>query len=443
VLGFEPDENQREILTDIAAGERQISIRSGHRVGKTTTLAVAITWHACTRFPQKSICTAPTSSQLFDALAAETKAWFKKLPPAILACFEVKTDAIVFLPAPEESFVSFVTSRAETPEALAGKHSENLLLICDEASGIPEPVYEAASGSMAGHRAVMILAGNPVRTSGLFFDTFHKVRDRWKTYHISSDGHPRVSRDFVEEMAARYGRDSNAFRVRVLGEFPTGDDDTIIPFELVEGALARDVEAKRVLPLWGLDCARFGADASALAKRQGNALLEPVREWRGLDTMQLVGRVKHEWDRTPKDQQPSEILVDVIGIGAGVCDRLFELGLPARGVNVSESPSLKGLDLNLRVELWFEGRSWFEKRDCTIRGDEKLLAELVQQRYKFTSSGKRQAESKEEAKKRGVKSPNRADAFLLTFAGEAVSASGGGKGKTWATPIHRTIKGLV
>lgn len=443
VLDFHPDADQAAILTDVANGERRISVRSGHGVGKTTTLAVLLVWWACTRFPQKAVCTAPTSAQLFDALAAETKTWFKKLPVALRECFEVKTESIVFLPAPEESFISFRTSRAETPEALAGVHSEHVLLIGDEASGIPDPVFESAAGSMSGHNATTLLAGNPVRTTGLFFDTHHKLRGDWRTYHISCVGHPRVSPDFVADMAKRYGRDSNAFRVRVLGEFPTGDDDTVIPFELVEAALHRDVAPQKVRPIWGVDCARFGNDASALAIRQGNVLVEPVQEWKGLDTMQLVGRIKARWDDTPPDARPSEILVDVIGLGAGVQDRLAELGLPARGINVAESPSMKGKDLNLRAELWFKGKEWFAGRACSIAGDEHLAAELVQPRFKYTSSGKRQVEAKEDMKKRGVQSPNRADAFLLTLATDAVTAGGTGEKLSWKRPLHRQIKGLV
>ena len=135
VLEFEPDEDQTAILRAINKGERRISIRSGHGTGKTTTLALATVCHALTRFPQVTVCTAPTSSQLFDALAAQTKSWFKKLPQPLLDCFELKSESIHHKAAPDDSFISFRTSRPEMPEALAGVHSENVLLIADEASG--------------------------------------------------------------------------------------------------------------------------------------------------------------------------------------------------------------------------------------------------------------------------------------------------------------------
>lgn len=445
VLGGDPDEKQSAILEAIARGDRRISVRSGHGVGKTTTLAWAIVWWICTRFPQKVLCTAPTSDQLFDALAAETKTWMKRLPAPLLQNFELMAEDILFIPAPEESFVSFRTSRADKPEALAGKHSLNMLVIGDEASGIPEAVFEASVGSMSGHEATMILAGNPVRTTGLFYETFNSMRDIWTTFHISCVGHPRVAPDFIEEVVRRYGERSNEYRVRVLGEFPLGEADTVIPIELVKAATSRDVRAYQVKPIWGVDVGRFGTDPSALAKRKGNVLLEDVKEKHGLDTMRVVGWVKAEWDATAKADRPSAICVDVIGLGAGVCDRLAELGLPAVGINVSETPSLfEERYLNQRAELWFKGRDWFAKKDCRC-SDLALQKELVAPRFSYSSTGKIQVESKKDMKKRLPKigSPNKADAFLLTLAVDSVTALGGTAGQGWSQPLKRIIRGIV
>lgn len=444
VLGAEPDEYQTQVLNWVAAGERQISVRSGHGVGKTTTLAFAIVWFACTRFPQKTVCTAPTSTQLYEALASETKAWFKKLPPALLDIFEIQVDQIRHRAAPDESFVSFATSKAEQPEALAGKHSDNVLLIADEASGIPDPVFEAARGSMSGRNATMILAGNPVRTSGLFFRSHHELKGFWKTLVISCVNHARVTPQQVEEMARDYGVDSNAYRVRVLGEFPLGDDDTVIPREYAESALLRDVKAIYVRPVWGVDVARFGSDSTALARRRGNTLAKPVEIRNGFDTMQTAGWIHSEYLETPASERPSDINIDVIGIGAGVVDRLIELGLPARGINVSESPAMKEQYTNLRAELWFTGRDFLAKKDSNLANDQKLADELSEPRFNYTSAGKKQVESKDTMRKRGVRSPNRADAFLLTLASDAITMSNGPvTRKSWGEPLKRGIKGLI
>lgn len=440
VLGFDPDADQTAILQAINRGERRISIRSGHGTGKTTTLALATVCHALTRFPQVTVATAPTSSQLFDALAAQTKSWFKKLPQPLLDCFDIKSESIHHKAAPEDSFISFRTSRPEMPEALAGVHSENVLLIADEASGVPEAVYIAASGSMSGHSACTVLAGNPVRTQGLFYQTHHELAGSWRTFHLSCIGNPRISDDFLKDMEDRYGLDTNDYRVRVLGEFPRAEADTVIPYELIQLALNRDVAVTPVRPIWGVDCARFGSDRSALAKRQGNHAIGPVQVWKGLETMELTGRIKAEWDNTPAMDRPEAICVDAIGLGAGVADRLMELGLPARAISVSEAPPLGGNYLNLKAELWFQCRQWFMERACSLNNDSRLAAELSWPRYGYTSSGKLKVEGKAEMKKRERKSPDIADAFILTFAAPAVSALYGSTGTTsWKEPLQRSV----
>jgi phage terminase large subunit len=447
VLGAEPDEHQQAIMVAVARGDRRISIRSGHRVGKTTTLAWLTVWHALTRFRQKTICTSATSTQLFEALASETKSCFKRLPATLQELFEVQVDQIRLRSAPDDSFVSYVVSKAETPEALAGKHSDYVLIICDEASGIPEPVFEAAVGSMAAHNACTILAGNPIRTSGLFFDTHMtpEVMAKWTTFHISSIGNPRITPDFFEDVESRYGLDSNQYRVRVLGEFPKSEDDVVIPYELLQAALHRDVKATQVRPIWGVDVAYKGADRSSLAKRRGNTLIEKVKAWKDLDTMQLCGVIHNEWKDTPASERPEDICIDSIGFGAGVVDRLREMGLPARGINVAESPALKARFANLKAELWFLAREWFETRDCNIKGDQNLAAELGAVHYKPpSSSGKVALESKDDTKKHTKHSPDLADAFVLTFAGTASSALHGGKlTSSWNQPLKRHIAGIV
>ncbi len=447
VYGADPYPDQLDLLEDYRNNERRISKRSGHGVGKTTTLAWIIVHHALFRFPQKTVCTAPTSKQLFDALYAETVTWFKKLPLHARDLFEIKAESIHRIAAPEESFVSFRTSSADKPEALAGVHSGGwVLIIVDEASGVPEIIFEAAAGSMSGHNATTILTGNPVRRSGLFYETFHKLRSFWRTHHVSCVGHPNVSPDFVEQIRLTYGDLSNQYRVRVLGEFPKVDDDTVIPYELIEAALKRDVTGKHVTSTWGLDVARKGRDACALCKRRGNVIEEKVKTWRGKDTMQTVGLVKAEWDATPITRRPLYIFVDAIGLGAGVADRLLELGLPAIAINVSESAAMADKYDRLRSELWFKGRAFLEKRDCGLAEDEELAHELSLPVFDYTSNGKIAVEPKKLTMKRtGEPSPNRADAFLLTLVNDAAVAMGltGNSAVSWKQPLQREIAGLI
>ena len=375
VLGAEPLPYQAEFLNAIATGERRISIRSGHGTGKSTSASWAMLWYLLMRFPNKVVVTAPTSGQLFDALFAELKRWIGELPKPIQDLLTVKSDRVELTAAPSEMFISARTSRAETPEALAGVHSDNVLLV-------------------------------------------------------------------VDEMRERYGEESNAFRIRVLGEFPLADDDTIIPFHLVDAAMNRDIEVDdERRPVWAVDPARFGSDRTAFCKRVGSVITE-IKSWRGLDLMQTVGRVMAEYEALNPSNRPSEILVDSIGVGSGVVDRLRELGAPVRGVNVAESPSMGETYNNLRTELWFKTKAWLEDRGCKLPQDDELMADLTGIRYSFTSSGKMAAESKDQMRRRGLRSPDLADAVCLTMASDAAMALSGPM-STWRGELRRNLRGIA
>jgi hypothetical protein len=214
---------------------------------------------------------------------------------------------------------------------------------------------------------------------------------------------------------------------------------------LVESAANRDIVVpENAEVVWGLDVARFGDDVSCLTQRSRFSV-DWENEYKKQDLMSLCGRVHEQYNSLMPSKQPTEILVDVIGMGAGVVDRLRELGLPARGINVGESASMKEAYMNLRAELWFKAREWLEEKSCRLGPEtDKLRSELVVPRYDFTSSGKVQAEAKSDMKKRGHKSPNHADAFVLTFASNALRASFGRKGRADRDkPIKRDIPGIV
>lgn len=439
VLDAKPLPWQEEFLRSVARGDRRISIRAGHGVGKSTACSWAAIWFMLTRFPQKTVMTAPTAAQLFDALFSEVRHWINRLPPALRETLEVFSDRIVQKGTPESSFISARTSSAERPEALAGIHSEHVLLIIDEASAVPEAVFESAAGSMSGHAATTILIGNPTRNTGLFFRTHHSLSSDWKTMHVSCLDNPLVSADFVEQIKATYGESSNAFRVRVLGEFALRDDDVLIPAELVDTAMQRDVVLNNSEPLvYGVDVARFGDDRTVICKRQGNVVLG-FKHWSGEDLMGTVGRIVHEASL----DKPEEIMVDSIGLGGGVADRLRELGHNVRDVNVSESASLNQQAARLRDELWLACKDWLDTRAVKLPKDDELRQELMGPTYSFTSNGRIKVEGKQEMKRRGMRSPDIADSLCLTFASQAAGV--GGRAFKWipGKPLKRNVAGIV
>lgn len=420
-MGAAPTDQQLEAGRAVVE-RRRVSIRSGHGTGKSTFMAWCVLWFLASHFPAKVPATAPTSHQLEDVLWAEIALWHRRLAdrmPALASLYDWTQEAYRLKEAPSESFAVARTSRPERPEALQGFHSVNLLFLIDEASGVPDNVFEVAEGALSTDGAYVVMAANPTRQTGYFHDSHHKMRSAWAPLHWSGLDSPLVSRDYIEQMAKKYGVQSSVYKVRVLGEF-VGASDGVIPLELCESAKVRQVEpvaSSRIV--WGVDVARFGDDSSALAKRHGNVQLEPVREWWGKDTMSTAGLVKAEYDAAKPHQKPHVINVDVIGIGAGVVDRLKELGLPVYGINVSESEAINGGQRQfnrLRDELWWKSREWLEAKDCKLADDDETIAELTTPTYSILSNGLIKVEGKDEMKKRGVKSPNRADAWNMTFA---------------------------
>lgn len=449
---------QPELFQAVGRGEPRISVVSGHGVGKSSGLAIVIVQHHAIEVVARTAVTAPTEKQMFNVLYPEVLKWIARCPPWMQSWFVVTADRIAYTQKAKDWYASFATARPETPEALAGVHlaEGSVELIADEASAIHEKVFESASGSMSGHNVRTILAGNGTRTAGLFFDSHHKLKRTgekqtgdWFTIEVNAETCGRVSRDFIEDMARRYGRDSNQYRVRVLGKFPTSDADTIIPYEHLESAQTRDIaEDLTQASVWGLDVARFGDDRSCLVKRRGKVVGEVPLVWKGKDTTFLSAVVHEEWNATPPHLRPKVICVDSIGYGAGVVDRLHYLGLPVRGVNISEATAYNDRYLNLKAELWFiKAKSWFAAKDCKIPVDDltpggiALGAELALPRYSYTQTGKLKVEGKLEIRKRGFPSTDIADAFILSLVEDEATYIAGALSSQ--APIKREMKWVV
>jgi phage terminase large subunit len=414
-LGATPEPWQIEAGQKLAE-HRRVSIRSGHGVGKSAFMAWTILWFLSTNFPCKVPATAPTSHQLGDILWAELALWHRILierMPDLGKEFEWTAEKFCLKSHPNESFAVARTSRPEKPEALQGFHSPNIIFLIDEASGVPDEVFQVAEGALSSDGAYVLMAANPTRTQGYFYDSHHKMRGSWATLHVNGENCSRVSKQYIADMAKKYGTESGIYKIRVKGEFASALDG-VIGLDIIEPAKTRDVRPYGPIR-WGLDVARFGDDLTALCKRHGNVVSEKIQTWGGKDTMQVAGIVKAEYDRTLPAEKPEAICVDVIGLGAGVVDRLRELKLPVVAVNVAESPAVAEQYARLRDELWFAARDWFHGRDVRIVDDEDLIGELTLPTFKLLSTGKKQVEGKDDIKKRAA-SPDRADAFCLTFA---------------------------
>lgn len=427
VLQAEPVDWQAEALIALESEDR-LAVRSGHGVGKSTFEAWLILWHVGTHVPSKCLVTANTQPQLSDVIWSEMHTWLARMPEGLRGIYEMSSDKVVNTASPKDTFAAARTARKESPESMQGFHSANQLTIMDEASGIDPAIYELLQGTMTTGNSKWVLCGNPTRLGNDFHRAFKENRDQWWTRKVSSfevreaphnvTVKPDGTREFaIDKMAAefeaKYGKDSNAYRVRVLGEFPDTEDDAVIPLWMLEDAVKRDVKGHGE-EVWGVDVARFGDDLSALAKRRGNKLVEPVKSWLKKDNMQLAGLIAFEYETAKR--KPEKIFVDAIGVGAGVNDRLRELGYPVREVNVAETKSIGESYMRRRDEIWWRAREWFQDMTCSIPEDDKLIKELSGVKYEMTSTGKIKVESKDDMRRRGLRSPNLADAFILTFA---------------------------
>ena len=411
ILQANPEEWQRKALYAVRDNDRVAGIRSGHGIGKTAFLSWLILWWVLTRSPSRIACTANTASQLSDILWAEVAKWHRRMPDGLKELIEVKSDKVEL--TGQDSFAVARTARRETPEALQGFHSPNMLFLIDEASGVDDIIFEVGEGAMSTEGAKTVMTGNPTRTSGYFYEAFNKVADRWFTMKVASSDSTQVGKSFIEDMKLKYGEDSNIYRVRVLGEWPEADDDVVIPLHLLQSAADRDQQAAETTLWCGAWMWRDLADKTALCKRKGNVVTEPIKTWRNKDLMEICGIILNEYETTRWSERPAEILVDSIGLGAGVVDRLMELDLPVRGINVW----LKVLQwvsvmVACAMSFGFWQKNGLESRDCKIPEQEELISDLSKPRFKFTSNGKLKVESKDEMKRRGLNSPDLQTVFV-------------------------------
>lgn len=416
LLGVIPTNQQLQVIRAIDDGYTHIAIKSGHGVGKTTTISWFVLWFGLFRTDAKIPMTAPTASQLYDILLPEVSKWRAKLPSFLKDEVEVFKEQIKFT---NGNFAIPRTARPDKPEALQGFHADNIAFVLEEASGIPQKIFEVAEGALTSEHSIAFMAGNPTRTSGFFYDVFANPDGIWKLFTFSGEDSENVSRKAIENYKKKYGYDSDVYRVRVKGEFPRGSNNAVFPIDIIENSLYRDVWDKgRPVEVWALDVADYGADRSVLAKRNGKYLYsyEAVRNYDADDlAMWLVKEYKKA------KVKPRIIFVDTIGSGASVPSLAEKRGLK---IVMGAKASHKAVDSeeyqNARAEWFFKMREAL-KDEGKLLNDDELIGELGAITYFINEqTGKLQIEAKKKIRESLGRSPDIADAFALTFADEAL-----------------------
>jgi hypothetical protein len=426
-----PEQWQADVLSEIGerleAGEGpvRVAVASGHGVGKSALVAWLILWAAATVPSTRGVVTANTETQLKTKTWTELAKW-QGLAATHDFCDLGATSLASNLPVPEGAGrIDMVPWAAHNPEAFAGLHNKGsrVLLVFDEASAIAEPIWETAEGALtdAGTEIVWIAFGNPTRTRGRFHACFGRFRDRWHCQQVDSRHVSLTDKAQLDQWARDYGEDSDFVRVRVRGLFPRAGTMQLIDGESVDDATRRIPEPDRQAPLvMGVDVARFGDDSSVIVLRRGrDARSIAIEKHRGLDLMTLAGRVAEiAFGRG----DVRAIFVDETGLGAGVVDRLNQLGVRfVQGVNFGaaaarwDGDGAKTLYANKRAEMWGNLKDWL-RGGGALPDDPELRADLTGVEYGYNGQGEIQLEKKEDMKKRGLASPDIGDALALTFA---------------------------
>lgn len=441
VLGiFSLWDRQEEILR-AAAKYKKNACRSGHKIGKSLSAAVISAWWVETRPRGKVIQT----SSSFENV--ETILW-----PEVRKLYRTSRRPLGghLLNSPrggwrfEDGRICFGVS-TDDPTKAAGKSGDQILYIADEASGIEDEIFEAIEGNLAGGASIFMF-GNPTHQSGQFHRAFNEESNVWNGIHVSSEETPNyrerrmvipglATYEWIEERRKVWGEKSATFQIRVKGNFADKASNVIIGLAVVEAARKRwaSTPANGDLEI-GVDVARFGDDDSVIYPRRGYKALEPD-VIQGQDTVAIAGATIARAKKERRGDERVRVKVDVIGIGAGVADILRASDeavkdgwLEVIDVNVSESADDEEEYPNLRAQLWFGMGQWLEEGGAIPPSgiDKEIGGELTTPRYKFDARGRRQVEPKEDIKRRLKRSPDHAEALMLSLAkGDADDDVGG------------------
>lgn len=430
VLGVQPWSKQQEALAALAR-EPQLTIRSSHGVGKTFLAATASLWFCYAKRPSMVLTTAPTARQVEGQLWKEiNRLWARAKVPLPGRCLSLRLEASL-----DQTALGLTTNE---PDKFAGWHEENLLAIVDEASGVPDNIYEVLKGTLTSAGCKLLLIGNPTRPDGHFAMTHQRWPERQKMRLASPDSPnfaaPRggpypcpwlVTPEWVDARREEWGEDSDPWRVRVMGEFPLASPDALIELAWVERANHTETIPQpdqatepRVL---ALDVARYGDAETVAAIRHGDTLTA-VLSWRGADLMATTGKAI----ALAREHGCQEMVIDTVGLGGGVYDRLLELQRedPAGLWDLTITPFGSGERANepmkytnRRAEAYGALRERYQHGSIDHASDwHRLTGQLTSLRYGYSSAGALAIETKDQLRKRGLPSPDWADAVAMAFA---------------------------
>lgn len=404
----------------------QLAVASGHGVGKSALVAWILLWSISTCPDTRGVVTANTETQLKTKTWAELGKWYHLFLGR--DAFSLTATAL-FSKDPEHERtwrIDMVAWSERNTEAFAGLHNKGrrIIVVFDEGSAIPDVIYEVTEGALtdADTEIIWCVFGNPTRNTGRFRECFpgQRFAKAWQSIQVDSREVSITNKAQIAHWIDAYGEDSDFVRIRVRGTFPRAGELEFISSADVEAAGHREASSQLTDPLViGVDVARFGSNESVIYFRKGRdaRTLPPIR-LRGASTVELAARVAEVFHQYRVDA----IFVDGGGVGGGVVDNLRALHLYCFDIQFGSKSDIEGSVTgnpgeryaNKRAEMWGALRSWL--RTGSIPPDADLRAQLIGPTYGFNVRDAIQLERKEDMMKRGVESPDIADALALTFA---------------------------
>lgn len=446
ILGATPTPYQEEILRAFAT-HRRVAVRAPHGAGKSCVSSWCICW-LMTVFDTdvKVVTTAGAWRQVEKFLWPEVRKWasnakWEKVGIKIRYGQEL-LNLSLRLPN-KEAFAAV----SDQPDLIEGAHATIVGYIFDESKSIPDETFDAAEGAfsqdgLGGHAAYALAISTPGEMLGRFYDIHARkpgLRDWW-TKHITLQeaiAAGQISQEWADNRKAQWGEESEVYQRRVLGEFASSGESTVIPLSWVEAAQQRWYEwnegtytPPHATASIGCDPARFGEDKTVVAQFQDYVVTELERMSK-MDTMAIANYLA-----TLDPLKVCPMGIDVIGLGAGVVDRLRELEYPVFGINTSEVSSWTDVSgelnfLNLRSALWWLLREYLDPSKprqflIALPVDDTLMSELITPKWNETQRGLIKVESKDDIRKRlSGKSTDSADAVLLALYASLVGSSHG------------------
>ena len=420
-----PDNWQIDILSNVRDGllssnqAIQIAVASGHGVGKSALVAWIILWSLSTKSDTRVIVTANTESQLKTKTWPECQKWLRLF---IAKDWFNYTATSIYSKDPNHEKTwraDLLPWSVEKPEAFAGLHNKDkrVVVLYDEASAIPDVIWEVTEGALTDEDTeIMWFAfGNPTRNTGRFYDCFNTHRNIWNHRQIDSREVKITNKKQIDKWLSVYDEDSDFFRVRVRGVFPRSSDHQFIPSDIVENARGKHLRPEEynfAAVVIGVDRAWSG-DETKIYLRQGLMSKKLATFNKNEDDFLVAGHLARYEDEYKADA----VFID-FGYGTGLFSAGKQMGREWILVNFGSSP-IDNKYVNKRIEMWGLMKEWLGSGG-SIPDEQDLVNDLISpeayEKQTGASAGKLILESKDDMRRRGIDSPDDADALGLTFA---------------------------